>query len=132
MVGHAATSQMLCKDWIRLLDLRIKSSPLLARLRIERNDDVLGCAEIEFVAYLRRRDLVSCLARVSFAADIDGMIGPKGLEIGDIAGSNLVKPRMAAAMRRSLVRMPLAGWHAGACNGSRADLGARRFSSDVV
>ena len=123
MVGHAATSQMLCMDWIRLLDLRIKSPPLRARLGIECNDDVVGFAEIEFVAYLQRRDLVSCLARVSFAADIDGMIGPKGLEIGDIAGSNLVKRRIAAAMRRSFVRMPLAGRHAGACNGSRGDLG---------
>ena len=75
---------MLCMDWITLLDLRIKSPPLLARLDIECNDDVVGFAEIEFVAYLQRRDLVSCLAR--------GDLGPGGLPLMSCDATEVAKP----------------------------------------
>ncbi|MNN54244.1 hypothetical protein D3C81_1690510 [compost metagenome] len=95
------------------VDLRIVAPDFLARVRVQRDDDVMRRAQVQHAVYFQRRDFVGDLARVVRPLEVARVIHPGLFQLRGIGRRDLRGRRVAVAVAGAAIRGPVIGRHAG-------------------
>ncbi len=95
----------------RVGHLRIEAPALLAGFGVERDDEVVRCAEVERVVDLQRRDFVGGLVGVGGPAQVTGVVMPDRFEPLDVLRRDLRQRRIALAQLGATIGLPIPVGH---------------------
>ncbi|MNK96144.1 hypothetical protein D3C87_1164110 [compost metagenome] len=111
-VGDAAADHVLVGRCVAV-DLRIVAPDLLARVRVQRDDDVMRRAQVQHAVHFQRRDFVGDLARIVRALEVARVVHPCLFQLRRVGRRDLRGRRIAVAIAGTAIRGPVVGRHAG-------------------